>query len=375
MVGANARTSHFVRRVFNLMKNNLQRVFLIGGLISLVSLACTGAFFSDLENSTNNVFATGGIDLKIDNSSWYNGIKQDGTNGTVNASWSLTNLDDELFFNFLDLKPGDIGEDTISFHVNDNDAWLCGNIELTESGENDHTEPEALIDDAANGSWDGELDERLEFIFWTDDGDNVLEEGETVLFNGHPSLLPQGDANGGFDFALVDSVHNVFTSQADDPLPGNSDVFIGKAWCFGELAPAPVPGNGGVDPSVNPGVTCDGSGETNISQTDTLKGNVSFTAVQSRDLPDYTCGQPVPSPLPSTTPLPSISPSPTPPLACVETYASTASHNNQGTRKDGSAVLANRSVPSAMFGPPETSGAPSDAGFPAGSFFSLGFDL
>ena len=186
-------------------------------------------------------------------------------------------------------------------------------------------------------------------------------------------MLRQGDDKGGFDFALVDSVHNVFTSQADDPLPGNSDVFIGKAWCFGELAPAPVPGNGGVDPSVNPGVTCDGSGETNISQTDTLKGNVSFTAVQSRDLPDYTCGQPVPSPLPSTTPLPSISPSPTPPLACVETYASTASHNNQGTRKDGSAVLANRSVPSAMFGPPETTGTPSDVGFPAGSFFSLGF--
>ena len=62
-----------------------------------------------------------------------------------------------------------------------------------------------------------------------------------------------------------------------------------------------------------------------------------------------------------------------PPIACIEGFASSASDNHQGTRKDASAVLANRSVPSAMFGAPQTSGAVSDVGFPAGSFFSLGF--
>lgn len=36
-------------------------------------------------------------------------------------------------------------------------------------------------------------------------------------------------------------------------------------------------------------------------------------------------------------------------------------------------MLANRSVPSAMFGAPQTTGAVSDVGFPTGSFFSLGF--
>ncbi|HCS78956.1 TPA: hypothetical protein DIV55_04410 [Patescibacteria group bacterium] len=328
------------------MKTILQRVFLIGSLLSLVGLASTGALFSDVENSTSNVFATGGIDLQIDNSSWYNSEVHEAT------SWTLADLTDQLFFNFTDLKPGDLSEDTISFHVNNNDHWLCANVELTESGENTINEPESAAGDTTDGIWSGELDEHLEFIFWADDGDNVLEDNETILLNGKPDSLPQNPGIPGVTYAIADSTHNVYSGLPDDPLPGDVPYYIGKAWCFGELTPAPVAAGAGVNPGINPGVTCDGSLETNISQTDTLKGNVSFTAVQSRDLPDYACGQP---------------------LVCVETYASTASHNNQGTRKNGSAVLANRSVPSAMFGPPQTSGAPSDVGFPAGSFFSLGF--
>jgi len=352
------------------MKTILQRVFLIGGLLTLVGLASTGALFSDLENSTSNVFATGGIDLQIDNSSWYNGEIHEAT------SWTLADLTDQLFFNFTDLKPGDLSEDTISFHVNNNDHWLCANVELTESGENTINEPESAAGDTTDGVWSGELDEHLEFIFWADDGDNVLEDNESILLNGKPDSLPQNPGTPGVTYAIADSTHNVYSGLPDDPLPGDVPYYIGKAWCFGELTPAPVAAGTGVNPGVNPGVTCDGSLETNISQTDTLKGNITFTAIQSRDLPDYVCGQPVPSPLPSISPSPSTSPSPTPspsPLACVETFASSASNNNQGLRKDGSAVLANRSVPSAMFGPPETTGTPSDVGFPAGSFFSLGF--
>src|SRR3989344_2059995 len=63
-------------------------------------------------------------------------------------------------------------------------------------------------------------------------------------------------------------------------------------------------------------------------------------------------------------------------IACTESdaiFASSSSQNNQGKRKDGSNVLANRSDPSAAFGAPQTSGADSDVGFPVGSFFSLGF--
>ena len=65
-------------------------------------------------------------------------------------------------------------------------------------------------------------------------------------------------------------------------------------------------------------------------------------------------------------------------IACAEVdtiFASSSSANDQGLRKDNSAVLANRSIPGAAFGAPQTFGADSDVGFPAGSFFSLGFPL
>lgn len=54
-------------------------------------------------------------------------------------------------------------------------------------------------------------------------------------------------------------------------------------------------------------------------------------------------------------------------------WASGYLDNNQGTRKDGSAVLADRTDPNKALGAAQTSGNPSDTVIP-GSFFSLGFD-
>lgn len=335
----------------------------MGILLSLVAVGATSALFSDNESSIGNVLAVGGIDLTIDNSSWYNGVFQPTT------SWTLKDLTDELFFNFTDLKPGDLSEDTISFHVEDTGHWLCANIALTESAENGINEPESQIPDTTDGVWAGELDEHVEFLFWADDGDNVLESNENIVLNGKPSDLPQNPGTS-VTYAIADATNNIYTGTPNTPLVGGVTHYIGKAWCFGELTPAPVAAGSGVNPSVNPGVTCDGSGKTNISQTDSIKGDISFTAVASQDIPNYICGQVIPTPVPS--PTASIVPTPSP-IACVETYASSASNNNQGTRKDSSAVLANRSVPSAMFGAPQTTGASSDVGFPVGSFFALGF--
>ena len=53
-------------------------------------------------------------------------------------------------------------------------------------------------------------------------------------------------------------------------------------------------------------------------------------------------------------------------------WASGSEDNNQGTRKDGTPIVADRTVPSAMFGPAQTTGTPFDS-VTAGSFFSLGF--
>ena len=103
-----------------------------------ISAGATGAFFSDSEVSSGNTFAAGAIDLKIDNTSYYNNIF------STSTSWTLTDLTIQKFFNFLDLKPGDRGEDTISLHVNTNDAYLCANVKLTSNDDNGLTEPEAL---------------------------------------------------------------------------------------------------------------------------------------------------------------------------------------------------------------------------------------
>ena len=142
-----------------------------------ISAGATGAFFSDTEVSNGNTFAAGAIDLKIDNTSYYNGAPNPDT------SWSLSDLTIEKFFSFLDLKPGDFGEDTISLHVDTNDAYMCANVKLTSNDDNGLTEPEALVD-ATDGPGNGELASNVNFIWWADDGDNVLESNESVISEG-----------------------------------------------------------------------------------------------------------------------------------------------------------------------------------------------
>src|SRR3990167_7626988 len=88
--------------------------------VSAIAIGATNAFLSDTELSTGNVFAAGAIDLKIDNESYYNGKV------STSTSWQLSDLSQGLlFFDFRDLKPDDEGEDTISLHVDNNDAYLC----------------------------------------------------------------------------------------------------------------------------------------------------------------------------------------------------------------------------------------------------------
>jgi hypothetical protein len=51
-----------------------------------------------------------------------------------------------------------------------------------------------------------------------------------------------------------------------------------------------VAAGAGVNPSVNAGVTCDGSALGNITQTDGATVDVAFRAVQARNNPSFTCG-------------------------------------------------------------------------------------
>lgn len=253
-------------------------------------VGATYAFFSDSETSQGNVLAAGEIDLLVGNSAWYNGQAQTGP-----LSWDLKNLTgDDLFFNYSDLKPGDWEEETISLRVNDNPSWVCANLKVTSDDDMDCTEPE-LADDATcvlenADAWDGEMGQELSFIFWADDGDNVLEGGEQVVMSGTPADLPRGDNNVGQTFPVSDSRTTIF-GATPSPLPGGQTVHIGKAFCFGELTEQAVTAGNSNSPATNPGFTCDGTLVTDSAQTDKLMGDMSFMAVQARNNENFVCGE------------------------------------------------------------------------------------
>src|SRR3990167_4747947 len=109
---------------FNINSKILLSVASIAAAAALV-IGATFAFFSDTETSTGNTFTAGTLDLKVDSECHYfqNGVDVTCGNGDQFGNWSESDLGVHKFFNFDDIKPGDWGEDTISLHVIDNDAW------------------------------------------------------------------------------------------------------------------------------------------------------------------------------------------------------------------------------------------------------------
>lgn len=272
---------------------------LVTGVVASSALLISNAYFSDTENSTGNTFQAGELDLKIDNTSYYNGKLNEGT------SWTLDNLGGNpghLFFDFNDLKPGDWGEDTISLHVA-NSAWACMDINITQNNDNGCNEPESIDDQNclpdSQDLTDGELGDQLNFIFWADDGDNVFEDDETVWKQGKAIDLFTGTV-----WPLADTSVSIW-SPSPSPIPADTTVYIGKAWCHGAIGLAPIPegDNSPVGPVTNSGITCNGEALNNTTQTDLLKADVSFTAIQSRHNSGYLCNAPV---TPSPTPPPGI---------------------------------------------------------------------
>ncbi len=249
----------------------------------------SGTFFTDTEISTGNTFTAGAIDLKIDNESYVTNEA-----GVLVASsgnsWVLDDLVGKLFFNFFDLKPGDVGEDTISLHVNSNDAWACMNIAITDTPENDVTEPEGEVDGTPDV---GELQDELYFAFWADDGDNVYETDEVIFEEGLAASLFDG-----VNMVLADSTGNVWDTTG--PLQGGGEYVyhVGKVWCYGELEETPYVQDllntfGPLDRGT--GFACSGSSVSNVSQTDGIMADVTFYAEQSRNNDNFVCSEQEPT--------------------------------------------------------------------------------
>lgn len=287
---------------------------IIAGAAAALMTGATGAFFNDTETSTDNLFTAGAFDLTVDNDSYYNGNrcvnvstdpqnpdwKWQGSNpypaaGTdCSTSFPASDLDSGLlFFNFLDLKPDDEGEDTISLHIQ-NEAYACMELSVTSNDDESSTEPELDTPDVledVNNTWDGELAQNIQFFWWADDGDNVFEDNENPLTpNDLPipllTLAPQGQP---WKVALADAQNNVWGNQG--PMPANQTVYIGKAWCLGTLTLAPVGAGQGVNPSVDSGVLCNGAALNNLTQTDSVTLDLVFTAVQARNNGRFLCDE------------------------------------------------------------------------------------
>ena len=265
----------------------MKRLVLLGASLAIFGGAAyygsTGAFFSDSETSTGNTFTAGDIDLTIDNESYVTNNA-----GTLVASpansWALADLTNQLFFSFGDVKPGDVGEDTISVHAGSNDAYACMAADITSTPDNGINDPEADAGDVTDGAQGGELQNFLNFTFWNDDGDNVYEVGETQI------TQLTGPANSIFNGSWAPIVGTSTTA-----IPGGTTRYVAKAWCFGNITGTPVAQDGlGKTGSNGPlnrstGFSCDGSGSNNIAQTDGIVVDVSFQAVQARNNANFTC--------------------------------------------------------------------------------------
>lgn len=278
-----------------------------------VIIGGTSAFFSDTETSAGNTFSAGALDLTIDSEQHYNGntCVNIGTAENPNyvwqgdadypvagtacdGTWALTDLGDGVhkFFNFADVKPGDNGENTISMHVNNNDAWACIDIDLTANDDMSSTEPELAVDTAedAGNTFDGELAQNIYFAAWLDqgntpgwqgdadagEGDNVWQgqAAEPLLFSNQSG--PASDVLGGKTYTLADS------TTPNGPITGGQTNYIGLAWCAGTQV-------------VNTGagtITCDGSTLGNIVQTDSFVADIAFRVEQARNNGNFVCGEP-----------------------------------------------------------------------------------
>jgi len=153
------------------------------GLVGAASGATTTSLFSDTETSEDNTFTTGALDLKVDWEESYNGEKVDTQPKTDNPG---------TIFEFSDIKPGDHGEATVSLHQAGNPGYVWLDVNQTANKEVVCTEPEKKAEGGDCGEH-GELGDKLDFIVWNDDGDNIRQDDEEVIFNGSAHELAESN--------------------------------------------------------------------------------------------------------------------------------------------------------------------------------------
>lgn len=310
------------------------KVLLSGSVILVAAALVIGgafAFFSDTETSTGNTLVAGALDLKVDSESHYNGsvctntgtaqdplyIWQGGNEYPVGlpceGTWTETDLGaTHKFFNLTDVKPGDEGENTISLHVYNNDAWGRFVISGVQDIDNTCTEPEeesandtcVQADGDNNTPGSGELAESITFSAWIDDGSipgfqgpEDVGEGDNVQQGNEQTIIAPGTVD------EPGETHNIWEALA-----------AYRAGLGSACNATDSDGNGQTDNDGTPsednylacqGIAVDGRmvGSTtyyfgldwnildsvgNEAQTDSLVADLAFEAVQHRNNPGQT---------------------------------------------------------------------------------------
>jgi len=214
--------------------NTKRLVLSLGTLVFTAAVVAggTGAFFSDTETSTGNVFTAGSVTLELqDILHTYNG------DDTGNPTQFTTNPAG-FNFAFADLKPLDSGNVAFDLVNGTNDAFVCARVTGTADEEVTLVGPEADLGDDLT---DGELDDFLSFSF---------------------------DGNVG----TIADVNGQWVSLG--PVAANTNVGTSVDYCFGDIV----------------GGTCvAAAGDANIAQTDSLTADVEFYAEQVRNNPNFSC--------------------------------------------------------------------------------------
>lgn len=220
---------------------NKQIILAVGMIVFVVAavIGGTGAFFSDTESSTGNVFTAGAVNIAITD------IAHSPSEPNLVGFTENTN---GLSFSFSDLKPLDEGTVTYTLDNTENEAYVCALVKETGNHDNGINDPESDAGDVTPGAGNGELGQFLNFKFGSESGSLAAISGvwQTVGIIASPGTL-----NAAIDY------------------------------CFGTYA-----GNDCVL----------GAGEYNLAQTDSLTADIEFYAVQTRNNEGFTCASLNPEP-------------------------------------------------------------------------------
>ncbi|MFC7097900.1 vWA domain-containing protein [Halobaculum marinum] len=208
--------------------NTSRRQVLAGlGAVGLASAGAglgTTAYFSDTESFSGNSLQAGRLDLMLDYKATYDGpngveligqaptaeqmLEQYGDEMDGPLTWEqradldfscntegLINGEAMPVFGLDDVKPGDYGEVTMSFHICDNPAHVYFRGLVYDDLDNDLSEPEALVDQ--NGLDAGELAENIDVRMWYDENcSNTYDEN-----TGSADVLIVQDISGSMEYS------------------------------------------------------------------------------------------------------------------------------------------------------------------------------